>query len=72
MIPWNETKFKKANVALGLEYDEICPGLTVNDHAESIAMFQLHGLPTDNLEYSIALEVAYQKIRNGLYAGFEG
>jgi hypothetical protein len=57
MIPWNNVKWAKANVKLGLKRDEICPGVTVKQHAESLAMFEMHNTPTNNKAWVLSIPI---------------
>ena len=67
--PWNEVKWAMANARLGLQRDEICPGLTVDEHAESLAMFDCHNMNASNKVHSLAVEIVKKKIKQGLYGG---
>lgn len=40
--PWVWVKYRKGNIDRGMLKDEICPGVDVTEHAESLAMFELH------------------------------
>jgi hypothetical protein len=46
-----------ANAHIGLEPNEICPGTTVEQHAESLAMWELHNMPEDNKAQALAVTV---------------
>lgn len=69
-IPWNETKWAVANAKLGLKRDEICPGLTLDQHAESIAMFDQHGLNSDTMTWKFAVAIVAAKLKQNLLGGF--
>ena len=70
-VPWNKTKWAKHNVEQGLRYSEICPGVTVGEHSESLAMFLLKDSPADNA-YTLALAVLTDSILNDFYeAGYD-
>ncbi len=66
--PWNEIKWAKANVELGLKRDEICPGLTLDQHAESLAMFEQSKQNYTNKVWKLAIPVVAQVIRKKLLA----
>jgi hypothetical protein len=54
-VNWNESKWAVSNAQIGLKRDEICPGLTLDDHAESLAMFDMHALNANNKAWHLAV-----------------
>lgn len=70
MVPWNEVKWAKANAEIGLERDEICPGLTVDQHAESLAMFDARHMNASNEAHKLAVPVLAIAIKRKLMSGY--
>lgn len=70
MIPWNETKWAMANARLGLKRDEICSGLTVEQHAESLAMWDCKDVGTSNKVWALLIPIIAKKIKTALMAGY--
>jgi hypothetical protein len=64
--PWNEVRWAMANARLGLARDEICPGLSVDDHAESIAMYDMHGIPVNNKVWQLAVKSCAKLVKDRL------
>lgn len=65
----NEIKWAEANAEIGLKHNEICPGLTVKEHAESLAMFDMHGLNGSNKLWGLTVKVMEGIIKKRLMAG---
>lgn len=58
----NAIKWAEANAEIGLKRDEICPGLTVDQHAESVAMFYRHNANLDNKKWALTVRVVAHKL----------
>lgn len=67
----NNVKWAEANAEIGLKHNEICQGLTVDQHAESLAMFMQHDVDGNNAAWSLALKVVAAKIKSALMGGYE-
>lgn len=65
-VPWNEVKWAKANAQLGLKRDEICPGLTLDQHAESLAMFEQRNQCYSNKIWKLAIPVVTEVLKKKL------
>lgn len=70
-MTWNEVKWAEANAKLGLKRDEICPGLTLDQHAESLAMFDMRNAKTDNnrawkLSVVVLADILKKKLLGGI------
>ena len=68
-VPWNEVKWAMANAKIGLKRDEICPGLTVDQHAESLAMFDTRNMDAPNKVHALATAVLKDAIKKSLLGG---
>lgn len=68
-VPWNEIKWAKANAEIGLKRDEICPGLTLDQHAESVAMFEMRNTPANNGAWQLTIPVLAGVIKKKLMSG---
>lgn len=57
----------EANAQIGLQANEICPGLTVEQHAESIAMWDCRNMPTNNRAQALAVSVVSNELAERFY-----
>lgn len=71
-VPWNEVKWAMSNARLGLKRDEICPGVTLDAHAESVAMFDQHNQPYSNDVWQLTIPVVATMLKKKFMAPFNG